>query len=51
VRIADMYDALRAERPYKPAWTEDQALTEIQRLRGVHLDPELADLFLRLRGW
>jgi hypothetical protein len=51
VRVADMYDALRAERPYKPAWTEDQALTEIQRLRGVHLDPELADLFLRLRGW
>jgi hypothetical protein len=51
VRVADMYDALRAERPYKPAWTEEQALTEIQRSRGTHLDPELADLFLRLRGW
>lgn len=51
VRVADVYDALRAERPYKAAWTEEQALSEIQRVRGVHLDPELADLFLRLRGW
>jgi hypothetical protein len=51
VRIADVYDALRAERPYKPAWTDEQALTEIRRVRGVHLDPELTDLFLALRGW
>jgi hypothetical protein len=51
VRIADMYDALRAERPYKPAWTDEQALTELRRVRGVHLDPELTDLFLGLRGW
>ncbi|MEP6468235.1 MAG: HD-GYP domain-containing protein [Chloroflexota bacterium] len=50
VRIADVYDALRAERPYKPAWTDEQALTELRRVRGLHLDPELTDLFLRLRG-
>lgn len=50
VRIADVYDALLAERPYKPAWTEEQALAEIRRVRGLHLDPELTDLFLSLRG-
>jgi putative two-component system response regulator len=51
VRVADVCEALRAERPYKPAWTEEQALTEIRRVRGLHLDPELTDLFLSLRGW
>lgn len=51
VRIADVYDALRAERPYKPAWSEEQALSEIRRVRDLHLDPELTDLFLALRGW
>jgi hypothetical protein len=50
VRIADVYDALRSKRPYKPAWTDEQALTELRRVRGVHLDPELTDLFLDLRG-
>jgi HD-GYP domain-containing protein (c-di-GMP phosphodiesterase class II) len=51
VRVADTYDALRADRPYKPAWTEEQASTELRRVRGLHLDPELTDLFLSLRGW
>lgn len=51
VRIADVYDALRADRPYKSAWTEERALSELRRVRGIHLDPELTDQFLRLRGW
>jgi len=50
VRIVDVYDALRSERPYKPAWTEDEVIEELRRLRGVHFDPELTDLFLQLRG-
>ncbi len=50
VRIVDVYDALRSERPYKPAWSEEEILEELRRLRGVHFDPELTDLFLALRG-
>ncbi len=50
VRIVDVYDALRSERPYKPAWSEDEVLEELRRLRGAHFDPELTDLFLALRG-
>ena len=50
VRIVDVYDALRSERPYKPAWSEDEVLEELRRLREVHFDPELTDLFLQLRG-
>jgi len=50
VRIVDVYDALRSVRPYKPAWSEDEVIEELRRLREVHFDPELTDLFLGLRG-
>ena len=46
--ICDVYDALTSERPYKPAWTHDEALEQIVRERGTHFDPELVDAFLRM---
>jgi CHASE2 domain-containing sensor protein len=48
VAICDVFDALRSKRPYKDAWTLDDALAEIERLRGRHFDPALTDLFLPL---
>ena len=50
VRIADVYDALRAERPYKRAWSNEEALEELLRMAGTGLDPELARLFVDLRA-
>ncbi|HEU0202254.1 MAG TPA: hypothetical protein VFR86_17720, partial [Burkholderiaceae bacterium] len=35
-------------RPYKHAWTIDDALLEIYSLRGKHFDPELTDIFVVL---
>jgi hypothetical protein len=46
--VADVYDALISERPYKSAWTAHDAIAEIQRLRGSHFDPEVVDAFLQL---
>jgi putative two-component system response regulator len=46
--LADVYDALTHVRPYKQAWSVDDALREISSLRGKHFDPELTDLFLAL---
>jgi putative two-component system response regulator len=46
--LADVFDALTHVRPYKHAWTVDEALTEIRSLRSKHFDPELTDLFLAL---
>jgi putative two-component system response regulator len=46
--LADVFDALTHVRPYKQAWTVDDALAEITRLRSRHFDPELTDLFLVL---
>ncbi len=48
--VCDVYDALLAERPYKPAWSRERALQEIAAQRGRHFDPAIVDAFLRLRG-
>jgi hypothetical protein len=50
VRIVDVYDALRSERPYKPAWSLDRTLEELHRTRGTALDPDLVDTFVSLRA-
>ncbi len=44
VAIADVFDALTSERPYKEAWTVEKALTFIEDHAGDHFDPEIAPL-------
>jgi putative two-component system response regulator len=44
--IADVFDALTSVRPYKKAWTEEQALNLLVEQKGKHFDPALVDLFL-----
>ena len=44
--LADVYDALRSKRVYKPAFSHEEAVSIIQEGRGKHFDPELVDLFL-----
>ncbi|MBF0159282.1 MAG: bacteriohemerythrin [Magnetococcales bacterium] len=39
--VADVFDALTSERPYKKAWSVEQAMAEIERCAGSHFDPEL----------
>lgn len=46
--ICDVYDALLSPRAYKPAWTEIEAIRELQQQRNSHFDPELVDLFVKL---
>ena len=44
--LADVYDALVSQRPYKRHWTHDQAVKEITRGRGTHFDPDVVDAFV-----
>lgn len=39
VAAADVFDALTSARPYKRAWTVEEALAEVRRMSGSHLDP------------
>jgi putative two-component system response regulator len=48
VALADVFDALTHSRPYKRAWTVDQAVDETRRLRGSQFDPAVVDAFLEL---
>ncbi len=50
VAIADVFDALTSVRPYKPAWSVDDAMTYIQNNAGKHFDPTLANLFITLKN-
>ena len=44
--IADVYDALVSERPYKSAFTHEKSICIIKSERGTHFDPHLVDVFL-----
>jgi putative two-component system response regulator len=46
--IADVFDALVSERRYKPAWSVEDALAEIERQAGRHFDPRLVSIFTDL---
>ena len=43
--LADVFDALIHERPYKPAWELDRAVAEIVSLKGTHFDPDVVAAF------
>ncbi len=43
--LADVWDTLTHERPYKPAWDEDRALAEVQDEAGRHFDPRVVEAF------
>jgi HD domain-containing protein len=48
VHLVDVFDALRAARPYKEAWSLERAIAEIEARSGEMFDPDLVVEFLRL---
>lgn len=50
VAVADVFDALTHPRPYKAAWTTEQALDHIEKESGRAFDHRVVDAFLRSRG-
>lgn len=46
VAVADVFDAITSERPYKKAWPLDDALAFLREGRGHHFDPACVDAFL-----
>jgi PAS domain S-box-containing protein len=46
--VADVFDALTHDRPYKSAWLVAEAVAEIARQRGTQFDPQVVDAFLTL---
>ena len=48
--IADVYDALIAVRPYKKAFTHEEASKIIEEGSGTHFDPVLVEVFKKIKG-
>ncbi len=48
VAVADAFDAITTDRPYRAARTTDEALEELRRGAGKHFDPQVVDAALRV---
>lgn len=49
VAVADVFDALTSERPYKPRWSNEEAFKYIDSLAGSKFDRECVELFRQRR--
>jgi len=47
--IVDVYDALVSERPYKKAFSDEEAVQIIMDNAGVHYDPKIVEVFLSVK--
>jgi len=45
--ICDIFDALTSDRPYKKAWSVNEAISEIESQKGKHFAPFLIDKFMK----
>lgn len=50
VAVAEVFDALTSRRPYKDAWSNDEAFAMLQRLAGEKLDAECVQAMLTQRA-
>ena len=50
VAVADIFDALTSRRPYKPAWSNDEAFAMLKKLAGSKLDPDCVRALIECRA-
>jgi len=46
--VADVWDALRSNRPYRLGWPEDKVQAHIRTLAGTHFDPKAVEVFFQV---
>jgi len=46
--VADVFDALTSDRPYRKAWTKESAIEYIKNESGKHFDPRVIEAFLKV---
>jgi len=47
ISLADSYDAMTADRPYRQSLSTKKVQEELQRNAGVQFDPQMVSLFLK----
>lgn len=48
--VCDVWDAITNDRPYRKAWSKEQALQYIRSQAGIHFDPKVVEYFQELAG-
>jgi putative nucleotidyltransferase with HDIG domain len=48
IAVADSYDAMRSERPYREAMSQKEAIQELERVKGKQLDETIVDSFINI---
>jgi PAS domain S-box-containing protein/putative nucleotidyltransferase with HDIG domain len=48
--VVDVWDALRSDRPYRSAWSDEKAYNHIRSLSGTHFDPQVVEKFFLALG-
>jgi putative two-component system response regulator len=46
--VVDVWDAVRSERPYSGAWSNERSLAHLRSISGTHLDPDVTEAFIEL---
>ena len=46
--VADVWDALRSDRPYRPGWSEEKVREYILEQSGMHFEPQVVEMFMRV---
>ena len=44
IRLADAFDAMVTDRPYRPALSREEAMREIKKYKGIYFDPRIVDV-------
>ncbi len=48
IAVADAYDAMKSDRPYRKALTEETAIQELKRGSGTQFEPKIVEIFLQI---
>lgn len=50
ITVADAYDAMTSDRPYRKALTHEQAIDELIKLKGIQFDSNVVETFLKIES-
>ena len=50
VSVADIFDALTSKRPYKKAWSNDEAFATLRKMAGTQVDQDCVEALIKCRG-
>jgi PAS domain S-box-containing protein/putative nucleotidyltransferase with HDIG domain len=48
IAVADSFDSMTSDRPYRPAPSREYAISELKKYSGIQFDPQVVEAFLRI---